>query len=106
MPRVVAPFGAKLFVYERRRVAQRSQERVHLLAIGDTRLQFTARLVPSQFALGLVRQPPFPAVVAQPQQLALAAQLLARKIVKGIDLVGGWRLLVKAQLAQFLLKRF
>src|SRR5664279_5316735 len=106
MPFVVTPFGAELLIDERRRVAQRAQNRVHLLAIGDTRLQFAARFVFSEFDLGLVRQPPRSSVIPQAQQFALAPQLLPRQIVEGVDLVRGRRHLAKAQRAQLLLERF
>src|ERR1019366_4966328 len=83
-----------------------AQNRVHLLAIGDTSLQLATRFVLPELDLGLVRQPPFSAVVTQTQQLAFAAQLLARQVIKRVDLVRGWRLFVKPKLAQPLLDRF
>ena len=46
------------------------------------------------FAFRFVRQLPLVAVLAQAQDLALAAKLLAGQIVEGIDLVRGGRVAV------------
>src|SRR5271157_6550216 len=64
------------------------------------------RLVASKLHLRLVREPPFPAVVTEAQQFTLAAQLLAGKIVQGVDLVRGRRLFLESQIAQLLSECF
>ena len=60
----------------------------------------------SGVAFGLVRELPFVAVIAQPQQFSFAAQLLAGQIVERVDFVRGRRFAAKAQFLQLVFQRF
>jgi len=85
----VVPLRSVFFISKRRSKTQGAQNRVHLLAIADASFQFNPHLVRPGFALGLVRENPRIAVLAQPEQFAFPAQLLSGQIVECVYFMRG-----------------